>query len=78
MLPNPNFRWVESENGAFLHWRYKCVALVRARKPGESFNRVEIRARRFIASRAGSVEQGKRHIERWLAKQARFPPMGRG
>ena len=75
MLPNENYRWEESENGAFLQWRYGCVALVRAKRDG--FCRVEIRSRRLIISRAGSVEQGKRHIERWLAKQARFPPMGR-
>lgn len=73
MLPNDNFHWVESEDGAFLQWRYACVALVRARTMGEDFNRVEIYARRFIQSRAGSVEQGKRHIERWVAKQTKFP-----
>ena len=76
MLPNENYHWVETEDGAFLQWRYACVALVRARKKGEDFNRVEIYARRFIQSRAGSVEQGKRHIERWVAKQTKFPPMG--
>lgn len=77
MLPNDNYRWEESENGAFLQWRYACVALVRTRKAWESFCRVEIFTRPPIISRAGSVEQGKRHIERWLAKRERFPPMGR-
>lgn len=76
MLP-PNYRWEESENGAFLQWRYGCVAVVRVKREGERFCEVESRARKLIRSRAGSVEQGKRHIERWLAKQERFPPIGR-
>ena len=76
-LPNPNYRWEESENGAFLQFRAGCVALVRAKRKGERFCEVEIRARKLIRSRAGSVEQGKRHIERWLAKQTKFPPMVR-
>lgn len=77
MLPE-GFRWIRSENGAFLQWRYKCVALVRERKAWETFCRVEIFTHPPIISRAGSVEQGVRHITRWVEKQERFPPMWRG
>jgi hypothetical protein len=77
MRLNDNFHWIRSEHGAFLHWHYKCVALVRERKAWEAHCRVEIFTHPPIISRAGSVEQGVRHITRWVEKQARFPPMGR-
>lgn len=75
---HPDFRWIRSENGAFLQFRAGCVALVRERKSWETYNRVEIFTHPPIISRAGSVEQGVRHITRWVEKHPRFPPIGRG
>ncbi len=65
MLPE-NCRWSDTAEGACLYRNYTCIAVVR---PG----RVEIpRGRKKaplppLVGVCGSVEQGKRHVERWVA-----------
>lgn len=65
MLP-ADYRWLDSPEGSYLRHGYRCVAIVR---PG----RVTIlRGRKSrpelpLEGAFGSVEQGKRHVERWVA-----------
>lgn len=72
MLPD-NCRWADTAEGACLYRNYACIAVVR---PGS----VEIaRGRKKaplppLVGRCGSIEQGKRHVERWVA--ARLRPRG--
>jgi len=63
MLSRP-YRWTESPTGAYLHFNYRGVARVVADGP---CYRVTIHWRdKTLTGRAASIEQGKRHIERWI------------
>jgi hypothetical protein len=66
MLPHRDYRWIEAANGSFLHFRYKCVALVRG--SGE----LVIYAKKTHTGNVASIAQGKRFIERWIAKNPSF------
>lgn len=63
---HPNYRWIDVDNGSYLHFRFKCVALVRA--SGD----LVIYSRKPHSGRVGSVAQGKRFIERWVEKNPHF------
>ena len=71
MLPD-SYRWLQTPTGASLFHNYACVATV---EPG----RVSIKRGRkrdpkpALTGACGSVEQGKRHVERWVA--ARLGPL---
>lgn len=75
MLPD-NCRWSDTAEGACLYRNYACIAVVR---PG----RVEIaRGRKKaplppLVGVCGSVEQGKRHVERWVAARLGLPQLAR-
>lgn len=65
MLPHADMRWIDSREGSYLHFRFVCIAVVRA--TGE----LCIHARSGDhCSRVGSVRQGKRYAERWFAHNA--------
>jgi len=71
----PSFRWVDFEDGASLYFNYRLVARVR---PGAQRFEVVIQSRRELRGTAASIEQGKRHVERWIAaRKGRFPPLRR-
>jgi hypothetical protein len=57
-----DYRWIDSADGAFLHWGYVCVAVVRpdgtVRITGWG---------RAVGAKAASREQGKRFVDRWRA-----------
>lgn len=69
MLPD-NCRWADAPDASFLYRNYACIASV---MPG----RVEIKRGRKrdpkppLVGTCGSVEQGKRHVERWVAARYR-------
>lgn len=62
MLPHDGWRWIESDDGAFLHMHFGCVAVVRAD------GRVTIYRRRRpeVLGKVKGRESGKRYVERWL------------
>lgn len=62
MLPNDNWRWLDSPDASRLHHFYACVAVVRADGRVLIFRR----RRRELNGRVFGVESGKRHVERWL------------
>lgn len=66
MLPN-DCRWIDSDEGSFLHHRFACIASVRAD------GSVLIRWYAEVRGQAASRAQGKRHIERWIAVRG-LPP----
>lgn len=70
MLRN-DYRWIESEDRAYLHFRYCCVATV---KPdGQGFV-TEIGWRDLtLTGRAASLAQGRRFIERWIWNKQGWP-----
>lgn len=69
MLP-PACRWIDAPEKSCLLWHYACVAVVRAD------GRVLIQWGKApaIERRAASLEQGKRHVERWISKRPGLPP----
>lgn len=62
-LPD-SYRWSDGEEYAALYLRWGCVASVKA-------GLVEVRTRDGgrMTGRCGSIEQGKRHVERWVLAQ---------
>jgi hypothetical protein len=60
MLP-PAFRWSDTDTGAVLFLRYGAVARVSAD------GMVKLIGGRPIESKAASLAQGKRFVERWIA-----------
>ena len=62
MLPNDNWRWLDSPHASHLHHLFCCVAVVR------NDGRVLIfrRRRPELHGRVLGLESGKRHVERWL------------
>lgn len=69
MLPPP-CHWIDYDTQSCLMWHYGCVASVRAD------GRVTIQwgKARAIETRAASLAQGKRHVERWVSKRPGLPP----
>lgn len=69
MLP-PACRWIDYADKSCLMWHYGCVGVVHAD------GRVVIQwgKARAIESRSASLEQGKRHVERWVSKRPGLPP----
>lgn len=62
---HPNARWIEGDGGAFLHWLFACVATVRA----DGTVTITGWGGHVVGGKAASVAQGKRFVERWVAKQ---------
>lgn len=79
MLPT-QCRWIDCPEGSFLHWNFACIASVSLNEAGW-ITMVRWDGRESHC-RAGSREQGKRWIERWLAPRGmpwpRPPWRGRG
>lgn len=70
MLP-PAYNWIETERGAFLRFNYGMMASV---KPLNGRYEVTIYWRDDQHGGAvGSIAQGKRFIERWVAKRRGLP-----
>jgi hypothetical protein len=61
-LPD-SYRWADAKDYATLYWGWSWIASVRPRQ-------VEVRTRTGRRTgRCGSIEQGKRHVERWVIAQ---------
>lgn len=71
MLPAP-CRWIDSSDGSYLHWNCKCIAIVKAENAGGWSTRIKWQGRHH-AAKAGSRDQGKRWIERWLSYRRGLP-----
>jgi hypothetical protein len=72
---NPACRWIRSEQQAFLHWNYVCIASV---KPDGKRYAVEISWCQYThRGRAATLAQGMRFIERWVTCQKGLPGLGR-
>ena len=68
----PAYRWIDCPEGAYLYYNYRGIARVVA--DGSGF-RVVIRWRGGeVRGRAGSIAQGKRHIERWIEARGQLLP----
>jgi hypothetical protein len=66
-----DYRWIESGDRAFLHFRYGCVATI---KPDGDRFRTEINWRDLThAGQVGSMAQGRRFIERWIWNRQGWP-----
>lgn len=65
MLPD-QCRWLDTPDASFCHYHYRCIAIVVrgqvviARSAGR-------RKRHDLMGKCGSIAQGKRHVERWIA-----------
>lgn len=70
MLPNP-FRWIDSDDGSYLHYFYGCVGNVQPRN-GKWMTTVRWCGYQHEAQ-AGSRAQGKRWVELWCTRQKGFP-----
>ena len=71
----PACRWIETEDAAFLHWHYACIATVKRR--GDHYETcVEWQGHEHIG-RAGSLAQGIRFVTRWVEAQTGFPTVGK-
>jgi hypothetical protein len=66
MLP-PQCRWIESDGAAFLHWHFGCFATVKP-DAGRYVVRIDWQGL-TLTGRAGSLAQGRLHVERWVAHQ---------
>lgn len=79
MLP-VQCKWIDCPEGSFLHWNFACIASVTLNEAG--WITVVRWDGRESHCRAGSRDQGKRWIERWLAPRGmpwpRPPWRGRG
>ena len=64
--------WIDSDDGAFLHWNAITVAIVRR----DGMVTIQWRGKRF-GGKAGSLAQGKRFAERWVAAQRGFPGLSK-
>ena len=62
MLPNDNWRWLDSPDASRLHHFYCCVAMVRADGRVTIYRRRRLEVLGMVKGR----ESGKRHVERWL------------
>ncbi|KAF1698365.1 hypothetical protein CSC62_05510 [Pseudoxanthomonas jiangsuensis] len=64
MLPD-SYRWHDGPEGSRLFYNYGCVATVRAGRVsiGRGRKRAPLPPLEGVC---GSVEQGKRHVERWV------------
>jgi len=66
-------RWVDFEDSASLYFNYRLVA--RVRRTGACCE-VVIHSRTELRARTASIEQSKRHVERWIAaRRSGFPPL---
>jgi len=72
---NPNCRWRVEEDRAFLDWNYGCIAYV-VPKDGRFLSVIQWQQRTHQAP-CGSVAQGMRWIERWMAHRRGFPGEGK-
>lgn len=72
----PACRWIATEDSAFLHWHYACIATVKA--DGDGFETVISWCDREHRGRAGSMAQGMRFVERWVSVQKGLPRHRKG
>ena len=62
-----SYHWIDSDTGSYLQFNYGTAAYVQP-DPDRGLYKVVIHWRgREIRGRAGSIAQGKRHIERWIS-----------
>lgn len=65
MLPNEQWRWLRTDNGWALHFRFAAIATIHQR---EGYVEVTIyRKRRTVVGRDGSLEGARRRVEAWFA-----------
>lgn len=64
-------RWADSVDASHLYWNYGCIGIVRF-ADGRWHTLIMWQGRDFTAP-AGSREQGKRWVSRWVAVQRGFP-----
>ena len=67
MLPPP-CRWIDYDAYSCLMWHYGCVAVVYLD------GRVVLQWGAGLEAKAASLEQGKRHVERWVSARPGLPP----
>ncbi|GEM_PF-1092598 len=65
MLPNP-YRWLDSPDTCFLCFNYQTVAVLGLMEGGKIDGRLHWQGRTFWF-KAGSFDQGKNWVERWVA-----------
>ncbi len=65
MLPE-SYRWLDEPGASHLYLNYRCVATVRAGQVVISRGRKKDPAPPLVGV-CGSIEHGKRHVERWVA-----------
>jgi hypothetical protein len=65
------YRWIDSEEGSFLRLRYGCVAGVKLRD-GKVVVWINVTGKE-VTGTAGSIAQGKRYVERWIAARGKRP-----
>ena len=64
-LPD-NCRWADTPAASFLYRNYACIASVRVGRVEIARGRKKAPLPPLVGVR-GSIEQGKRHVERWVA-----------
>lgn len=64
-------RWIDSAEGSYLHWHFRCIATVLPVGPRWETAITWCGARH--AAPAGSRAQGKRWVERWVSAQRGLP-----
>ena len=71
----PACRWITTENGAFLHWNYACIATVKQR--GDHVELCIDWQGHTHSSRAASMAQGVRFVTRWVEAREGLPFVAR-
>jgi len=69
MLPD-TCRWLDTPAASYCHYHFRCIAVV---VPGQVVieRAAGRRQRPSLKGRCGSIAQGKRHVERWVAARLR-------